>query len=275
MQSVKDIAELASAQLRAGQPARVIASDKTVAFAWSSGVLAGLTAAVGSAVSSQMTFPSVRLAATGTPATVVGAGAAKPTAFTMSAVPITLQKFSGITTTDFESMIDSANLISAITQSLIHGAALAWENALVASILADSDVLAVDAVPSGASILTAQAQLLEGGNSPDLIALSAADYASILGAAGTAGQLTYVDNPQEGVLTLFGSRIVVSAGLATGTALVLATDSVLAVEHVASPAVLVDPYSGSSNNTIKVVGDVVAGCIVARPNGVVVIKDTA
>lgn len=275
MQTVKDIAEIASAQLRAGQPARVIASDKVTAFGWSSGTLAGLTAVVESAVTSQMTFPATRVAPSGTPAAVTAPAAAKPSAFTLAAQTIALQKFSGQTSCNFESMIDSANLVSAVTQSLIHGAALAWESALVATIVADADVLKVTKAPAAGSILEAQAALLTNGNPCDILALSPADYATILGASGTAGVLTVVANPQEAVQTLFGSRIVVSAGLATGTALLLSSDAVLAVEHDASPAVLVDPYSGSSNNTIKVIADVVAGCMVTRPSGVVLIKAAA
>jgi Phage capsid family len=274
VQSVKDIALIAHGQLAAGQPARVVASGKQVAFAWSSGTLAGLTSVVDSAITSQMNFTTNRVHATGTPAAAVTAGSAKPTAFDLVAKSIALKKFSGITTANFESLIDAANLTNAVAMSLVHGAALAWEKDLVATILADADILKHDAVPGAAGILAAQAMLLENGNQPDILALSPADYASVLGASGTAGTLTVVSNPQEAVQTLFGSQIVVSAGLATGTALLMSKDACLAVEHDQSPAILVDPYSGSSNNTIKVVADVVAGCIVARPNAVVQIKDT-
>jgi hypothetical protein len=52
----------------------------------------------------------------------------------------------------------------------------------------------------------------------------------------------------------------------------MARDAVLAVEHVESPAVIVDSYSGAANNIINIVADVIAGCLVARPNGVVLLK---
>lgn len=275
MQTIKDIAVIAQQQLRAGQPARVIATDKQTAFGWSSGTLAGLTSVVESAVTSQMTFPATRVAATANPPAVTAASAVKPIAFTLDAETIALKKHSGRCVATFETMIDSANLVNAISQSLVHGAALSWENDLVATVVADTAITKVTKAPNAAAILEAQAALLQSGNTPEILALSPADYATILGAAGTAGVLTVVNNPQEAVQTLFGSQIVVSAGLATGSALLLSRDAVLAVEHDASPAVLVDPYSGSSKNEITVIADVVAGCIVARPSAVVLIKASA
>jgi hypothetical protein len=54
------------------------------------------------------------------------------------------------------------------------------------------------------------------------------------------------------VLTILVTLLVLAIQTWGFAALVLSADAVLAVEHEQSPSVLVDPFSGSSNNTMLI-----------------------
>jgi hypothetical protein len=75
--------------------------------------------------------------------------------------------------------------------------------------------------------------------------------------------------------TFLGLAVHMSPGLTAGTAVVLDSQAVIAVEHTDSPVVVVDPYSKSDTNTIRVVSDVVAGFAVIAPGSVVSVTKSA
>jgi hypothetical protein len=270
--ALTDIAALAVQQLEAGAPARLTFGAKAPAWSWTSGLFSGLSTTVDSAVSASMTFSGVRIIPTVTPAAIVAAGGPKPAAVTIDDVTVTLKKYAGYASGSFESLISTSGLNSALASTLIHQCLAAYELDLVAGIVEDTACLTIDAVPSASTILRAQAAVMAGGGTPSIIALNPADYAT-LATGGTPATITYTAQVQDSVRYLFGSEVIVTSGLESGTALVMDPSAVLAIQHDASPAVLVDPYSGSTTNAIKVVTDLVAGVIVVRPGGVCVIAD--
>ena len=269
--ALTDIAGQALAQLRAGSPARLTFGEDQPAWSWVEG-FSGLSTAVTGASCAGMTFTAQRVAPSGTPADIVAPAGPKPTAVVLTPQALTLKKHAGVAICTLEQQLSSSTLLTAMGEALIAQAMGSFETDLVASVIADADVIDVGVAPDIAGLLQAQAAVMANGGSPNLIALSPADYAGIA-AVGSPSLVAFNADVSQAVMTLLGSQIVVSAALPTGTAIVADKTAILAVQEASSPGILFDPYSASTNNQLRVIVDLVGIGYVARPGSVALVVD--
>jgi hypothetical protein len=92
--------------------------------------------------------------------------------------------------------------------------------------------------------------------------VSSLDYGAVMAELGQ--QSGFSHDPQSAVGSFMGSVLHVSPKAPAGTAYVLDTTAVLCVEHKDSPMLLVDPFSQSSDNKTRIVGDMFAVTVVVN-----------
>lgn len=267
--AVTDLAGRLVADLNAGRNARQSFGARAVAFEWAAGLPMILARQVNSAVVDGLSFTAVRVAPSGTPAKKVAAGAAKPVGATITSGPVALAKYAGIANFQTEQGIDTDGLIPALASVLSNSALMAFDADCAAALGADNGLTA-SGTDWPSAVLAGIAAVAGAGGAPGVLVLGAADYAEAVQSPGPG----YAMNPADGVPSLFGLAIVLTAGVAPGTGFVLDPAAVLAVENAASPLAVVDPYSGLSTNEVRLAIEYFAGFVVTSPGGVCEITST-
>jgi hypothetical protein len=266
---VNDLGQKLMDELRAGRPTRVSLGSPDGAWAWAAGAPRTFASFVATAQAESMSFGIVKAGPSGTPVAKVAEKGPKPSAITLTAGTVNLAKYAGLCTFSLEQELSTAGLVQAVTQTLLQGSLLAYENDLAAAIVAGKG-----STVSGATwtegVLKGVGEVVAHGGNPDLIGIAAEDFA-----AAIAGAQGLQFSGADAIPTFLGLKVHMSPGLEAGTAVVLDSQAVLAVEHRDSPVIVVDPYSKSDTNEIRIVADLVAGFAVVQPGSVVTVTKTA
>jgi hypothetical protein len=260
---VSDLAE--------GRAARqTIPGNRAVAFDWATGLPMVLARQVQAATTNGLSFTAVRVAASGTPAAKVAEGGNKPAATTITSAPQTLTKYAGLASFSTEQGLGTDALVPALASVIARSCLIAYDADCAAALAADHgpEVTGTD-WPS--AINAGVAAVAGAGGSPEVLVLAAADYGSAVQSPGPG----YSVNPTQGVPSLWGLRIVISAAIPAGTAYVLDPTGVLAVELDGTPAAVVDPYSGLATNAVRLAVEWFAGFVVTSPGVVAEVTKTA
>lgn len=265
--TVTDLSVALTAQLTGGSgSARTSFGEKSQAFAWAGDTMNAAIGAIDSAVALNRNFTAVRVANT-TPVVPIVDGVQKPVTATLTPETVSLLTFPGVVELKTSDITDSANIGQAVSHALYAQALVALDKHLVTQLVADGTDL--DHAVDMAGIALAQAQIMASGGFGDLLILSAADYATLVGTA--TGAIVGSNDPRVAQLQILGAQVVVSSSLATGTAICMDRSAALAVELDASPVALVDVHARL--NSTDVVIECIGGAICTRPDGVVVIAD--
>lgn len=261
--TVTDLASLLAKSLSEGSgSARASFGDKATAFAWAPATINAAIAHVSGGVTTQRQFSTLTV---GQSAEVTAWTAGeKPITATLTHEPHTAKAYPGVVQVTTSEVLDSIGLGQALNVALYRQALAALDKELVTALVGSANNVAKAA--DVAAIAEGQARLLADGFSPSLCIVSAATYADLAGKGLIAGG----NNPQDAVVSVLGSRLVVSGALSGQSAVVLDPASVVAVEHESSPIGLVDVHARS--NSADVVIEVVAGFAVVQPEGVASIK---
>jgi hypothetical protein len=225
---------------------------------------------VSSAVVDGLSFNAVRVGHSGTPAGKVAQGAAKPTGTTVTSDNVALDKYAGIATFSTERGLDTDGLVPALGAVLTHQILMAYDADCAAQLAADHG-LSAGGTDWPSAILGGIAAVAAGGGAPGVLALAAADYAAVVKSPGVG----YAMSPTDGVPAMFGLRLVIMAGLTSGTGYVIDPGAVLAVENGSSPMAVVDPYSGLSTNEVRIAVEAFMAFVVTSPGGVCEVTVTA
>lgn len=258
-----DLAARLLADLQAGRAPRETVGDRAVAFEWAAGLPNILARQVSSAVVDGLSFRAVRISNSGTPATAVPPGGAKPLAATIASDTESLTKWAGRAEFNTEQALDADGLVPALASVISRQCLLAYD-AYCGTVLDADNGLTATGATWPAAILAGIAAVAGAGGAPTVLVLSATDYAAVVQSPGVG----YAMNPVDGVPSMWGLAIVVMAGIPTKTAYVIDPAAVLATENTNSPAALLDPYSQSANNKVSLVVDWWAGFTVTSPGGV-------
>ena len=256
-------------ELNEGRPVRSTFGRQDTAFAWTVGAPRGFANFVSTAQSESTKFGVVVNGAGGNPAAKVAEKGTKPDVCSLTSTDVTLSKYAGLCSFTLENELTTAGLVQAVSFTIISKALVAYEKDLAAAIVAGKG-----STVSGASwnegILKAIGEIVANGGNPGVLAMAPADFAAAL---TTPSNLIFDGN--SAIPSYLGLRLHISPGLTAGTAVVLDPAAVMAVEHVDSPIVIVDPYSSADTNEIRVVGDVVAGFVIVNPSAVVTVTKTS
>lgn len=233
------------------------------AFGWAAGLPRTLADFVTTNQAAGMTVNVTTVIPSGTPPTVVGAGAAKPNAVTIASSAEPLVKHAGYGSANLEQYLDADGLAAAIASVLQAGCLLSFEAAAMGVLDSDSGATATGGTWL-ATVHNAQATVIGNGGSPGVLVVSSADYGAILGEI-TGGAGFAVSPSGSAIGSYMGSAVHVSPKLATGKVFVLDPGAVLAVESEKSPLITVDSVSQAKNNITTIVADVLATTIVVNP----------
>src|SRR5262245_54064209 len=260
---VTDLAGRLVSDLNSGRVARQSFGSRAVAFEWAAGLPMILARVVTSGVVDGLSFTAVRIGVSGTPAGKVAEGAAKPTGTTITSDQVQLTKYAGLAPFSTERALGTDALVPALASVLSRSCLMAFDADCAAELDADAG-LSATGTDWPSAILAGIAQVAGAGGAPGVLVLSAADYAAAVQSPGPG----YAMNPADGVPSLFGLRIVLMAGVATGKGYVLDPAACMAVENVDSPLAVVDPYSGLDTNEVRLAVEWFASFVVSSPGGV-------
>lgn len=197
----------------------------------------------------------------------------------------TVRKLAHWSEVSTEGLADYGNFASIIQQEMVAGLIHAENGQLLNGSGAGENLLGIlgtpgilTYAPAAAearllSILHALTMLEDTGSAftgADAILLTPSDWKAIQAMQATGGEL--IVNPTPATATqrsLFGVPVHLSTGLAAGTALVgnFAESAVLFSREAAN--VKIDPYSASTENMVKFIGEERLALGVTRPNGFV------
>jgi hypothetical protein len=161
-------------------------------------------------------------------------------------------------------LIDTEGLVTAI-ESVLLGQALTAFGADIAVAL-DGAALSATGADWAAAILNGIGEL----PTADVLVASPSDIAAIL--SPSSG---YQIGMRDAIPTVFGLGLVMLPGLASGKAYVAQSSALTLFESKLSPAVLVDPYSMSTVNVVRVICDLWAAAQLTAPGAVVEVTVTA
>ena len=258
-------------ELNEGRPVRSTFGRQDTAFAWTAGAPRTFANFVSTAQAESMKFGVVINGAGGNDAAKVAEKGAKPDVCSLTSTDVTLAKYAGLCSFTLENELTTAGLVQAVSYTIIAKALVAFEKDLAAGIIAGKGSTVDGAGSWATGVLKAIGAVVAHGGNPSVLAMAPEDFAE---AITTPSNLMF--SGTDVVPSFLGLRLHISAGLTAGTAVVLDPAAVMAVEHVDSPIVIVDPYSSADTNEIRVVGDLVAGFVVVNPAAVVTVtKGTA
>jgi len=262
--AITDLAQRLVSDLNEGRTARQsINSTKGTAFSWSVGLPMTLARQVASATTDGLSFNAVQVKPSGTPAAKVLPGGTKPNAVTLTSGLRSLAKFAGLAQVQTEQVLDTDALIPALVSVIGGSCLLAFDADCVAALNADAGATGAGG-SWPAAILDGIGAVASAGGAPDVLVLAAADYA----AAAQSPGVGYALSPTEGVVTLYGLRVVLSPSVASGTAYVLDSSAVLAVEHESGPFAVVDSLSLLATNEHRVAVEMFAAFTITAPGAV-------
>jgi hypothetical protein len=259
--AISDLASRLVGDMNAGRTARqTIQAGRATAFEWTTGLPMILARQVQASTVDGFSWTLTRVAPSGTPAAKVAEGAPKPTAVTITSVPQALAKYAGLANCSTEQALGTDALVPALASVIATSCLMAYDADCIAALAADAGQTAIGAT-WGDAINGGIAAVAGAGGSPEVLALSAADYAGVVQSPGPG----YAMDPTQGVPTMWGLRIVMSGAIPAGTAYVLDPTGVMAVEFDGAPVAVVDPYSGLATNAVRLAVEWFAGFGVTSP----------
>lgn len=251
-------------ELTSGRPARISLGSKDTAFSWLPGLPVSIASYVSTAKVAGMSADVVVIEPSLTPVAKVTAGSQKPHATKFTPKAIQLAKYAGMAEFTLETHLSTDALLSVLGQVLGGQALQALEADAVAALGAAAG--SATGADLQAAVVAGQAKVLSIGARPGLVVLGPAGYSSLV----TGGAAGFHTDPTAGPIgTWLGSIVHVSPSVPAGTAYVLDPSAVFIAENEVSPLALLDPYSGSDTNTLRVVVDVIAAPVVIHPGAVV------
>jgi len=239
-------------------PARATVGARSQAFDWTEGLPPWAGTVFSGVLVEGLVYRSTIVSPSGTPAARVAAGAPKPNAATITATTHTLPKYAGYADVNTEELIDTEGLVTAIESVLLDQALAAFSVDVAAALdgaaLSATGASWAEAVLNGIGVLP----------TADVLVSSPADVAALL--SPSSG---YQIGMRDAIPTVFGLGLVMLPGLASGKAYVSKSSALTLFESGLSPAVLVDPYSQSTNNIVRVVADLFAAAELTAPGACV------
>ena len=266
---VHQLADQLNASLQAGTPTRATLGAKDAAFAWTTGIARGFWTFCNTTSVEGSGFTALKVLPSGTPVGKVLEGGTKNNAVTLVSDPVDLAKFAGLAQFSMEKSLYSDVLVQAVVSTLINGALAALETDCAAEVIAGAGETLTDATSWTGAVLGGIAAVAGNGGTPNLLAMSAADFASAVeGSVGLSFSGT------DAVLTFLGLQVHISPAMAAGTAVVMDSRALLIGESTQSPSVTCDPYTLASTNEIRVIADLMAAPVVTAGGSVVAITPT-
>jgi len=253
-------------ELNAGRPVRSTFGAQDVAFAWTKGAPRTFASFVSTAQAESMKFGVIINGAGGADATVVAEKGSKPNVCALTSTDVQLKKYAGQCGFTLENELTTAGLVQAVSYTIIAKALVAYEKDLAAGIVAGKGSTVNGGGSWAAGILKAVGEIVGAGGNPAVLAMAPEDFAAAL-----TGPSNLQFAGTDAIPSYLGLRLHISPGLTAGTAVVLDPGAVMAIEHVDSPVVIVDPYSSADTNEVRIVADVVAGFVIANPSAVVTV----
>lgn len=264
---VRNVADVMAQALREGQGARQSVGAPEVAFGWVNGLPITIASFVNAIRSSSLIFPITRVTPSGTPVAIVAEGGNKPNAVTVTSDVISLVKMAGYADFSLEDALNGDGLLPAIQSALGAGSLLSFETHAMARLAAGAGLTGITGTDWATALVNGQAAVIGQGGNPSLMVVSHVDYGAFV--ASITGSVGFSHDPASAIGKSFlGSLVHISPKLATGTAYVLDSQSVAAIEHELSPLLIADPYSGSKTNTVSLVSDLAATFEVLNPQHV-------
>lgn len=262
---LNDLAAKLNGELSAGRAARASVGDKAEAFAWTAGLPPTVAAHVNHVQVEGSGYDAVLVGPTGTvPDGGVAEGAPKPTLAQLATTRVDLRKYAGLATFSTEKAVQTHALAAAVANVLVHQALIGYDVDVIAALTADAGAVGTGTSWAGA-ILSGIADVISNGGQPSVLVMSGSDYAAAVESPGAG----YLLDPRNGIPTLFGLKVALSAGAGPGEAFVLDPTAVTCGEDPAGPYVIVDPYgSNLSTNAITVAAELFASVVVTSPANV-------
>lgn len=258
-QSLTDAAGVLADKLSSGAgAARTSLGGGGTAFAWA-GMVRTIADYASTATADGMSYKYTLVAESGTPAGIVGPGAQKPNAATLTSGTADLAKHAGIAVWQLEQAIEAEGLAGAIASTLHRSVLKSFEADAVATLDAGNGdtVSGADWVAATAN---AQASVIAAGGAPSVLVLSAADYGDFV--TDVTNVNAFSQSPDSPVGALLGTPIHVSSGLATGKAFLFDSTAVMCVQQTDSPLVTVDTVSLADTNEARLVVDAILGTLI-------------
>lgn len=260
---LSDLASKLNGELSAGRAARASVGDKSEAFSWTTGLPPVVAAHVNHVTVEGRGYDAVIVEPTGTPGVVAEDGA-KPTLAQLNHGWVEVKKYPGLAVFSTEKAIQSHALAAAVANVLVHQALIGYDKDVVTHLDGNAAATGTGSTWS-AAILSGIANVIANGGQPSLLVMSGADYAAAVESPGAG----YLLDPRDGVPSLFGLKVALSAGATAGQAYVLDPTAVTCGEDAAGPYVIVDPYgSNLSTNQVTVAAELFASCVVNAPGAV-------
>lgn len=268
-QNIRDLADLIAGDLNEGRASRQQVGSKGVAFGWTAGLPVTLLSHIEVAQSASLNVATATVGASATPAKKVAAGTAKPNVATITTADVALPKYAGYAEITLEQSIGYGGILPALVNVLGAQILMALETDAIAA-LGTAKGGTADGADWVAALTAGQAKVLAAGGVPGIIVVSAADYGSALG--DVAKSPGFATDPRSAVGSFLGSALHISPTAPTGTAYVLDPSAVLGFELETGPLALADPYSGSTENKVRVIADLFAAVTVVSPAHVIAVS---
>lgn len=257
---MQDLAKILARDLAAGAPARQSLGSRDVVWGWTEGLPVTIADFIAQGQTEGITYGITRIEPTGTPAAIVAEGAPKPKGVAITSESAVLTKHAGLAEVTLEQATDAQGLLAALAQVLGAQALMSFELEAMANL----DTATQTATPATTwlgAIAAGQAEVLGAGGRPSVVILPAIVWAAVTTELGQGAG--FATDPRSPVGALWGSAIHVTPA---GTkAFVLDSNAATAVSQVDSPTVLLDPYSLSGTNQVRLVADLFATVEVSNP----------
>lgn len=271
--TVADLSRRLAESMSTGGRVPVVPSGAPIAaFGWAAD---GPSTIIGSVQSAGIEGGSIsyfRVDRSGVPASVPEGGT-KPTLASVTSGNEALVKYAGLASFPVERAIYSSSaIVPIVADTLFSQVLLAADAAAWATLGTDAGITVPAAATWSAAILAGIGAVVANGGNPDVLIMSATDYAAAVDAPGAG----YSMSPEGAKQSLFGLRILISAGggTASGTAYVADSRALLAVEDAGGPVAVLDTTSGLSTNEIRLAVELFAAFVITLPGSVAKISVT-
>ena len=271
--AIAQLAESIRERITLGYGGRIVISGDEVAFGWGVGLPQTLVSLVTTAPVTGRHIDALRVTPTAGDLTPTPEGGTKPNVATFATEPVDLEKFAALVLLP----IETAQFVSSVEAALVQvmsGKILRGIEAAIASEMIDKAGHLVDGGSSlSAGVLEAIADVAGAGGQATLLALSPADYVTLMSATGSSGYLSF-SRPEDGPGLFLGLVPVIVPSLPAGTSLVADGRAVIAYEAAGAPLAAVDTGSKLSTNEVQVALETWAAGVVASPGCVAKVTTT-
>lgn len=265
---ISDLAQRIRDAITAGHGGRLVVNESEVAMAWAPGLPTSLLTYLAPewVEGRKTTVTTARDSAT--PVVPVPEGGQKPDAVAFDSQEVSLKKYPGTALITTESAMFVRGIEPAVANVIGAQIIRAIEADAVTVMQAGAGITVTGAADITDGVLSAIAQLRAAGAAPNAVALSVNDWVSVMKATGAGGYLNF-SNPEQGPAgTWLGLAPCIVSTLTDGNAVVVDGRSAPVGEPKGQPLCLVDPFSSSGTNKIKITIESFAIPMVTSPGGV-------